>query len=85
MRNIHDVLREKETKVQKLALEVKVLRWAVRLLENGSPSPPGRAAEPRSPRATTAMINFEDGTVLPMSEDVSQTVHWLCKTAGISR
>lgn len=34
MKNIHDVLREKETKLKELTQEVKLLRAAVGILEN---------------------------------------------------
>ena len=64
MRNIQDVLREKETTVEKLTREVNLLRAAARLLEDESSSQPGRAAESMSRRATTTMINVQDGMVL---------------------
>ena len=74
MRNIQDVLHEKEAQVEKLTREVKLLRVAERILEDDSPreeSPrqPKRATEPMPQSATTAIINFEDGTVLPMADD----------------
>ena len=40
MKNIQDVLREKETEVEKLTREVKLLRAAARLLEDESSSRP---------------------------------------------
>jgi hypothetical protein len=76
MRNIHDVLREKEAEVEKLTREVKLLRVAGRILEDDSPSQPAQAAEAMSQHATTAILNFADGTVLPTSDgDVSKRVH----------
>jgi hypothetical protein len=72
MKNIQDVLREKETEVEKLTREVKVLRVAARILEDESPSQPGRAAEPMSRRPDTAFISLEGGTVPPAADgDVS--------------
>jgi hypothetical protein len=58
MKNIQDVLREKETEIEKLTGEVKLLRVAARLLEDESPSPPGRVAEPMSSDADTAIIDL---------------------------
>ena len=55
MRNIQDVLHEKETVVEKLTREVKLLRAAARLLEDESPGQPGRVAEPRM---NTAIIDL---------------------------
>ena len=69
MRNIHDVLREKQAEIQKLTREVRLLRVAERILEGESPSQPKRATEPMSQSANTAVINFEAGTVLPMADD----------------
>jgi len=65
MRNIQDVLHEKETEVKKLTREVELLRAAARLLEDESSSQPGRAAEPMSRRTTTATTNW---TVLPEAD-----------------
>ena len=69
MRNIHDVLREKQAEIQKLTREVRLLRVAERILEGESPSQPNPATEPMSQSANTAVINFEAGTVLPMADD----------------
>ena len=51
MKNIQDVLREKEAEVEKLTREVKLLRVAARLLEDESTSQPGGA---------TAAISLEE-------------------------
>jgi hypothetical protein len=70
MRNIQDVLREKETEVEKLTREVKLLRAAACLLEDESQ--PARAAEPMPQCANTAFSDLEGGTVLPAADgDVS--------------
>lgn len=72
MKNIRDVLREKETEVRKLTREVKLLRVAARLLEDESPSQPGRAAETMSRHADAAIISLEGGTAPPAADgDVS--------------
>jgi len=68
MRNIQDVLREKETGIKKLTREVELLRAAARLLEDESSSQPGSAAEPMSRRATTTITNFEGRMVRPVAD-----------------
>ena len=69
MRNILDVLREKEAKVAELTREVKLLRVAERILEDESPSQPRRATEEMSQSPNTAVINFEDATILPVTDE----------------
>ena len=60
MKNIKDVLREKEAEVEKLTREVKLLRVAASLLEDESPSQPGGATSAQSPRADVAIISLEE-------------------------
>ena len=60
MKNIQDVLREKETEVEKLTREVKLLRVAARLLEDESPSQPGGATDPMSPSVDAVFISLEE-------------------------
>jgi len=69
MRNILDVLREKEAKVAEVTREVKLLRVAKRILEDESPSQPRQATEQKSQSANTAVINFEDETILPVTDE----------------
>lgn len=47
MKNIHEVLREKEQQIEQLQRDIEVLRAAARLLDGeSSPSPSGVSREP---------------------------------------
>lgn len=45
MKNIQEVLREKETEIEKLTREIKLLRVAARILEDEGQPQPGRTAD----------------------------------------
>jgi len=60
MKNIQDVLREKETEIEKLTREIKLLRVAARLLEDEGQSQSGRAV--------TAMPRHADGAAVSLVE-----------------
>jgi len=60
MKNIQDVLREKETEIEKLTREIKLLRVATRLLEDESPSQPGRANAPLPGHADAPAMTVEE-------------------------
>ena len=55
MKNIQDVLREKETAVEKLTREIKLLRAAVRMLEDDGEKQTGRTADQSQHRVETAI------------------------------
>ena len=59
MKNIQDVLREKEAEIEKLNREIKLLRVAARLLEDENTSQAGRTAEAAPHHAEPAM-NLEE-------------------------
>ena len=69
MKNIQDVLREKETEIEKLTREIKLLRVAARLLEDEGPSQPGRTAESmsRHPDAAATSVGEPMLDVLPVA------------------
>jgi len=66
MKNIQDLLREKETAIEKLTREIKLLRVAARLLEDESSSQAGRAAEPM-PHAAAISLEEPVLDILPAS------------------
>jgi hypothetical protein len=69
MKNVREVLREKETEIEKLAREIKLLRVAARILEDESQTQPVRAMDaPRhvEPPATATEEPLLD--VLPAGE-----------------
>ena len=57
MKNIHEVLREKQANIKRLEREVKVLREAARLLENENP----RAADAKTDGADSAVSILDLG------------------------
>ena len=59
MKNIQDVLREKEAEIEKLTREIKLLRVAARLLEEENAGQPGRPAE-AMPRHAEASMSLEE-------------------------
>ena len=60
MKDIQDVLREKEAEIEKLTREIKLLRVAVRLLEDENPSQLGRPAEAMPRHAEASAVNLEE-------------------------
>jgi hypothetical protein len=66
MKNIQDVLREKEAEIEKLNREMKLLRVAARLLEDEGQSQPGRAV---AHHADAAGMSLEEPVldVLPVT------------------
>ena len=68
MKNIQDVLREKEAEIEKLNSEIKLLRVAARLSEDENTSQAGRTAE-AAPRHAEPAMNLEEPEldVLPAS------------------
>jgi len=60
MKNIQDVLREKEAEIEKLNREIKLLRVAARLLEDENTSHSGRAADPTPHTAEAAAMSLEE-------------------------
>ena len=60
MKNIQDVLREKEAEIEKLTREIKLLRVAARLLEDENASQPGRTAEATPHHAEPTAMNLEE-------------------------
>jgi len=69
MKNIQDVLREKEAEIEKLTREIKLLRVAARLLDDESQGQPARDADPRLRQMETAAANLEEPVldVLPVA------------------
>ena len=55
MKNIQDVLREKEAEIEKLNREIKLLRVAARMLEDDGQSQPGVIAMPRPAEAAMSL------------------------------
>jgi hypothetical protein len=60
MKNIQDVLREKEAEIEKLNREIKLLRVAARLLDDENTSQPGRPAEASPHHADAAAMSLEE-------------------------
>jgi len=60
MKNIQDVLREKEAEIEKLNREIKLLRVAARLLEEENASQPGRPADSTPHTAEAAAMSLEE-------------------------
>ena len=58
MKNIQDVLREKEAEIEKLNREIKLLRVAARMLEDEGQ--PGRAVVAMPHHADTAAMSIEE-------------------------
>ena len=59
MKNVQDVLREKEAEIEKLTREIKLLRVAARLLEDENTGQPARAVETMPRHAEPAMSSEE--------------------------
>jgi len=55
MKNVQDVLREKEAEIEKLTREIKLLRVAARLLEDENAGQPARPVETMPRHAEPAM------------------------------
>ena len=60
MKNIQDVLRDKETEIEKLTREIKLLRVAARLLEDEGQNQPGRPMDPIQRHVETAAMSLEE-------------------------
>ena len=60
MKNVQDVLREKEAEIEKLTREIKLLRVAARLIEGENASQSGRTAEATPHHAEPAAMNLEE-------------------------
>jgi len=60
MKNIQDVLRDKETEIEKLTREIKLLRVAARLLEEEGQNQPGRPMDPIQRHVETAAMSLEE-------------------------
>jgi hypothetical protein len=60
MKNIQDVLREKEAEIEKLNREIKLLRVAARMLEDDSQNQPGRAVATMPRHADVAATSLEE-------------------------
>ena len=58
MKNIQDVLREKEAEVEKLNREIKLLRVAARILDDEGQ--PGRSTETIQRHVDTAAMSIEE-------------------------
>jgi len=69
MKNIQDVLREKEAEIEKLTREIKLLRVAARLLDDESRGQPARDADPMPRQMETAAASLEEPMleVLPVA------------------
>jgi hypothetical protein len=67
MKNIQDVLRDKEAEIEKLNREVKLLRVAARIL--GEEGPTGRIPEPIQRHVEAAAMSIEEPVldVLPVA------------------
>jgi hypothetical protein len=65
MKNVQDVLREKEAEIEKLNREIKLLRVAARILEDEGP--PGHADSVQR-HVETAAMNLDELEVAPVSK-----------------
>jgi len=78
MKNVQDVLREKEAEIEKLTREIKLLRVAARLLEGENAGQPGRTAQATPHHAEPEAMNLEEPvldvlpTAGPSNGDVSK-------------
>ncbi|HYN15767.1 MAG TPA: hypothetical protein VES66_08275 [Terriglobales bacterium] len=77
MKNIQDVLREKEAEIEKLNREIKLLRVAARMLEDDNQSQPGRAVAAMPRHADVAAMSLEEPMLevlpaAPANGDVSK-------------
>jgi hypothetical protein len=63
MKNIRDLLREKEAELKRLEKEVEALRLAASLLEGeGSPAAAEASVPVASPKSPTSALSFEERT-----------------------
>ena len=60
MKNIQEVLRDKEAEIEKLTREIKLLRVAARLLEDEAQGQSARAMDPIQRHVETAAMNIEE-------------------------
>ena len=60
MKNIQDVLREKETEIEKLTREIKLLRVAARLLEEEGQDQPAKPMDPIQRHVETAAMSLDE-------------------------
>jgi len=69
MKNIQDVLRDKETEIEKLTREIKLLRVAARLLEEEGQNQHARALDPIQRHVETAAMSLDEPVldVLPVA------------------
>jgi hypothetical protein len=69
MKNIQDVLRDKEAEIEKLTREVKLLRVAARILDDESQGQAARAIDPLQRHMETAAMSLEEPVldVLPVA------------------
>jgi len=69
MKNIQDVLRDKEAEIEKLTREIKLLRVAVRLLDDEAQNQPARPMDPIQRHVETAAMSLEEPVldVLPVA------------------
>ncbi len=80
MKNIQDVLRDKEAEIEKLTREVKLLRVAARILDDEGPS--GRVPEPIQRHVETAAMSLEEPVLDllpvagPANGDSSSSKRW---------
>lgn len=58
MKNLQDVLREKQTEIERLTQEIEMLRTAARILE--SQSPPARSSDPIQRHVEVASVKVDD-------------------------
>jgi hypothetical protein len=69
MKNIQDVLRDKEAEIEKLTREVKLLRVAARILDDESQGQAARTIDPLQRHMETAAMSLEEPVldVLPVA------------------
>jgi len=69
MKNIQDVLRDKEAEIEKLTREIKLLRVAARLLDDEAQNQPARPMDPIQRHVETAAMSLEEPVldVLPVA------------------
>jgi hypothetical protein len=75
MKNIQEVLRDKEAEIEKLTREIKLLRVAARILEDEGQ--PGRAMEPMPRQVDAAAMSLEEPVldVLPVAAPANGDVN----------
>jgi hypothetical protein len=60
MKSIQDVLRAKESEIEKLTREVKLLRVAARILDEEGQGQPGRTIDPIQRHMETAAMSLDE-------------------------